>query len=308
MKRLVLVLLLVGCHRRDLPPLSSALLSMGAPSSVAQDAAIGVLGDAATRVEARLRGGAAPAEALNAVVFDELHFEREVKEADPRFMRLAQVLADRKGSCLGLAAVYLALGERLGPAHHFAVEGILVPGHLFVRVGGRNVELLRRGEQMPDQWYREKYEIPEKDAPAYLRPLAPAELLGLYDYNIGNDLRLQGRFVEAGPASTRGRRSVRVDRDDFQVGARKQRRRDRQQPIVRAHQRMLAPGRQSGAETLLEERDAVGQGCGGKDNMVELEPGRRRCVHVHGPCYRLTSCPAQTETSPHYPQGVAILP
>jgi regulator of sirC expression with transglutaminase-like and TPR domain len=203
MRKLLLLLLVVGCHRRDLPPLTAALMSMGAPSSSAQDAAAGVLADAATRIEARLRGGAAPAEAMNAVVFEELHFEREVKEADPRFMRLAPVLSARKGSCLGLAAVYLALGERLGPAHGFAVEGILVPGHFFVRVGGRNVELLRRGEHMPDEWYREKYEIPAKDAPAYLRPLGPAEILGVYDYNVGNDLRLQGRFVEAAVAYRR---------------------------------------------------------------------------------------------------------
>jgi len=203
MRRLLLLLLLAGCHRRDLPPLTAALVGMGAPSSTAQDAAAATLADAATRVEARLRAGAAPADALNAVVFDELRFEREVKDKDPRFMRLTQVLADRKGSCLGLAALYLALGERLGPAHGFSVSGVLVPGHFFVRVGSRNVELLRRGEEMPESWYRERYEVPEKDAPAYLRPLAPAEVLAVFDYNTGNDLRLQGRFVEAAVAYRR---------------------------------------------------------------------------------------------------------
>jgi regulator of sirC expression with transglutaminase-like and TPR domain len=199
----LLVLVAPGCRHRDLPPLTAALLSIGGSSSTARDTAASALADAVARVEARLRAGAAPADALNAVVFDELHFEREVKEADPRFMRLAQVLADRRGSCLGLAALYLALGERLGPAHGFAVSGVLVPGHFFVRVGERNVELLRRGEQMPDAWYREKWEVPEKDAPAYLRPLSPAEVLAVFDYNIGNDLRLQGRFVEAAVAYRR---------------------------------------------------------------------------------------------------------
>jgi regulator of sirC expression with transglutaminase-like and TPR domain len=204
MRRLALVLLVVaGCHRRDLPPLTVILVAMGAPSSSAQDAAAATLADASTRVENRLRAGAAPADALNAVVFDELHFEREVKDLDPRFMRLTQVLAERKGSDLGLAALYLALGERLGRAHGFSVNGVLVPGHLFVRVGNRNVELLRRGEEMPDRWYREKYDVPEKDAPAYLRPLAPAEVLAIFDYNTGNDLRLQGRFVEAAVAYRR---------------------------------------------------------------------------------------------------------
>src|SRR5207249_11985266 len=122
---------------------------------------------------------------------------REISDRDLRWMRLSDVLAAHRGSCLGLAALYLALGERLGPAHGFTVDGVLVPGHLFVRVAGHNVELLRRGEEMPDSWYRGKYEVPDKDAPAYLRPLAPPEVLAVFDYNIGNDLRVQGRFVEA---------------------------------------------------------------------------------------------------------------
>jgi len=203
MRALLVLALLAGCHRRDVPPLTAALIAMGGQSSSAQDASAATLADAAARVETRLRAGAAPADALNAVVFDELRFEREVKSQDVRFMRLGPVLKDRKGSCLGLAALYLALGERLGPAHGFAVNGVLVPGHFFVRVGARNVELLRRGEEMPEAWYREKYEIPAKDAPAYLRPLEPAEVLAVFDYNTGNDLRLQGRFVEAAVAYRR---------------------------------------------------------------------------------------------------------
>jgi regulator of sirC expression with transglutaminase-like and TPR domain len=168
-----------------------------------RNAAADALDGLAAKVQTHLRAGKAPADALNAVVFGELGFQREVDDKDPRFMRLPLVLADRRGSCLGLASLYLALGERLGPAHGFTVDGILAPGHLFVRIGDRNVELLRRGEEMPDSWYRERYEIPEKDAPAYLRPLNPAEIMAVYDYNIGNDLRLQGRFVEAAIAYRR---------------------------------------------------------------------------------------------------------
>jgi len=199
----LLLLLLIGCRGRAQPPLTTAILSLGAPPSSARNAAADALDDIAAKVEARLRAGSAPADALNAVVFDELGFQREINDKDPRFMRLPLVLADRRGSCLGLAGLYLALGERLGPAYRFTVDGILVPGHFFVRVGDRNVELLRRGEQMPDSWYRQRYEIPEKDAPAYLRPLNPAEVMAVYDYNIGNDLRLQGRFVDAAIAYRR---------------------------------------------------------------------------------------------------------
>ena len=200
MKRALLILMLaLGCRGRPQPPLTTAFLSLGAPSSSERHAAVRALDDLAARVQARLRAGAAPADALNGVVFEELKFQREVNDRDLRFMRLPLVLADHRGSCLGLGALYLALGERLG----VKVDGVLVPGHFFVRVSDRNVELLRRGEQMPDSWYRERYEVPAEGAPAYLRPLAPAEIMAVFDYNIGNDLRLQGRFVEAAVAYRR---------------------------------------------------------------------------------------------------------
>jgi regulator of sirC expression with transglutaminase-like and TPR domain len=189
------------------PPLTSALLEVGEPTPRERAAALEEIGRLAAAVEARLRAGLAPAEALNAVVFGERGFAREVDDTDPRFMRLAAVLAARRGSCLGLAAVYLALGERLGPAHGFGVAGVLVPGHLFVRVvdagGARDVELLRGGERMPERWYREKYQIPEPTPAAYLRPLRPAEVLAVLDYNLGNDHRGQGRLDEAARAYRR---------------------------------------------------------------------------------------------------------
>jgi tetratricopeptide (TPR) repeat protein len=198
---LLALVLLVGCHHRDPPPLTRALLAIGAPSKRERDAADDALTAIAARVEPRLRAGEAPARALAAVVFDELGFQREVNEVDLRFQRLPLVLASHRGSCLGLGALFLALGERLGPAHGFAVAGVLVPGHFFVRVAGHNVELLRRGEEMPDRWYLDRYEVP--DAPEYLRPLAPAEVLAVYDYNVGNDLTLQGRFADAAGAYQR---------------------------------------------------------------------------------------------------------
>jgi regulator of sirC expression with transglutaminase-like and TPR domain len=205
MKRALLALVVIagaGC-RPEGPPLTSALLSIGAPPSSQRRAAAATLEAIAQQIDQRLRAGTAPAAAMNAVVFDQLGFEREVDDRALRFMRLTDVVQSRRGSCLGLAALYTALGERLGPAHGFTVDGVLVPGHLFVRVGGHNVELLRRGEEMPDDWYRSKYQVPATDAPAYLRPLSPPELLAVFDYNIGNDLRLQGRFVEAAVAYRR---------------------------------------------------------------------------------------------------------
>jgi regulator of sirC expression with transglutaminase-like and TPR domain len=181
--------LLAGCRR---PSVTEALMA-GADADARR-----VLEEVVGRVEVGLRGKPA-AEVLRDVVFGELGFSREVDDPDLRFMRLPAVLTQRRGSCYGLGALFVALGDRLGRAHGFTVAAVLVPGHLFVRVqdaaGGHNLELLRRGEMMPESWYRQRYEIP--DAPEYLRPLDAREFLAVFDYNVGNDLRQRGRLEEA---------------------------------------------------------------------------------------------------------------
>ena len=185
-------------------PFTRALLAAGEDSDAR--AALEALGKIAGRVqdEMRRRPGEGRLEILNRTIFEQLAFAREIDDSDPRFMRLASVIDARRGSCLGLGALYLALGEWLGPGAGFAVHGVLVPGHFFVRVvegGGapRNAELLRRGEQMPESWYRERYQLPAEGqvAPAYLRPLTPAEVLAVFDYNVGNDLRRRGKLPAA---------------------------------------------------------------------------------------------------------------
>jgi regulator of sirC expression with transglutaminase-like and TPR domain len=204
----LLVVLAAGC-RRTPGPLTEALLATGGPTDQARADLDGV----ARRVEVALRArpGVPAGQVMSEVVFGELGFSREVDDPDPRFMRLPAVLADRRGSCYGLAALFVALGERLGPVHGFSVAGVLVPGHFFVRVtdraGARNVELLRRGEAMPEAWYRQRYQVPPHGAPAYLRPLAARELLAVFDYNLGNDLRIRGRLAESAAAYARAARA-----------------------------------------------------------------------------------------------------
>ena len=141
------------------------------------------------QVEAARAGGLGPVEALNQVVFEKVGFSREIEERGGRFMLLPPVLESHRGSCVGLGSLYLVLAERLGwPAH-----GVLVPGHFFVRVeeagAPRSVELLRRGETMPESWYRQKYSVPEEAPSAYLRPLAPEEVVSVVHFNLGNEAR-----------------------------------------------------------------------------------------------------------------------
>jgi tetratricopeptide (TPR) repeat protein len=150
------------------------------------------LQDIAAAVEQRHRRTRADvADDINALVFGEFKFQREIESTASRFFQLSSVLRDRRGSCLGLGALYLAIGERIG----IPLDGILLPGHFFVRTrgpGGHNVELLRRGETMPDEWYRKKYGPWPEPRSAYFRPVTVSELGAIHWYNRGNDLRAAG--------------------------------------------------------------------------------------------------------------------
>lgn len=139
---------------------------------------------------------------LNAVVFGELGFQREIESTDVRYFRLPSVVTERRGTCVGLGALYLVLAERLGSP----LDAVMVPGHFFVRTRGgapRNVELLRRGEAMPDAWYRSKYgPWPDGDRP-YFRPLTLPEIAAVHRFNLGNHLRATRDLAGAAAAYTR---------------------------------------------------------------------------------------------------------
>jgi regulator of sirC expression with transglutaminase-like and TPR domain len=144
--------------------------------------------------------------ALNTSVFHALGFEREVNDRALAFMFLPSVLKSRRGGCVGLGMLYLSLAELLG----LRMECIVRPGHLYVRApdakGHTNVELLRKGEAMPDDWYENRFPIPGGRAPAYGRPLSHDELFGVVAYNVGNDRQAHGRLPEARRAFERATR------------------------------------------------------------------------------------------------------
>jgi regulator of sirC expression with transglutaminase-like and TPR domain len=147
--------------------------------------------------------GADGSAAIVRVLFDELGFAREVERTDLRFVFLPSVLRERRGSCVGLGTLYLALGEALG----FATQGVLMPGHFYVRQQSPgalcNVELLRRGQAMSDGWYRKRFPLPSGATGYYASPLTTEQVLGVIEYNVGNERRRQQRFVEAEAAYAR---------------------------------------------------------------------------------------------------------
>ena len=200
----------LGCRQsateRPPGPIVSALFALSAEFGADAEAttrAFASLQDIALQVEKRhARSHADVADDINAVIFGELGFAREIDSRATRFFQLSSVISERRGNCLGLSALYLAIGERMGVPLH----GVLLPGHFFVRTrnpGRHNVELLRRGEAMPDDWYRKKYgPWPEVDS-AYFRPVTVTELVAVHWYNRGNDLRAAGDLAAAEAAYAR---------------------------------------------------------------------------------------------------------
>ncbi len=203
----------LGCTRgptqRPPGPITSALFALSAEFGADADAttrAFASLQDIALRVEKRHANSHADVtEDITAVVFGELGFEREIDSAATRFFQLSTVIGERRGNCLGLGALYLAIGERMG----VPLDGVLLPGHFFVRTRGpghHNVELLRRGEAMPDDWYRKKYGPWPEVGSAYFRPVTVTELVAVHWYNRGNDLRAAGALAAAEAAYARASR------------------------------------------------------------------------------------------------------
>jgi regulator of sirC expression with transglutaminase-like and TPR domain len=213
MKRRSLLLLLAGsgCHGSGGPALrlGSALveLAVRAAPGAEQQAAQGLrelerLREVTERELAANRGRSL-SELLSELIFGRFGFVREVEDTSLGFVLLPSVLERRRGSCVGLGTLFLALVEGLGGE----ASGIMRPGHFYVRAreagGARNVELLRRGEAMPDAWYARRFPVPGGSAHEYGRPLSVSEVLGVVEYNVGNERRRQLRLPESRAAFSR---------------------------------------------------------------------------------------------------------
>jgi len=163
------------------------------------------LADEAAR-ELRAAPRSSAAAVLSGLIFGRWGFVREVADTSLAFVFLPSVLERRRGSCVGLGTLFLALAEAQG----LSAAGVMMPGHFYVRVQerdrARNVELLRAGEAMPDTWYAERFPIPGGAAREYARPLGRTEVLGVVDYNVGNERRRQGRLRDARGAFARAAR------------------------------------------------------------------------------------------------------
>jgi|GEM_PF-5592864 len=114
---------------------------------------------------------------INAHLYDAGSFAPADDMDDPRGAFLHRVLSTRRGNCLGLSTLYLAVGRRLG-LNLYLVEA---PGHAFIRYTDKklsfNIEATDKGVFVDDDFYRKKFDI-SPNRP-YLRAFSKREELSI---------------------------------------------------------------------------------------------------------------------------------
>jgi tetratricopeptide (TPR) repeat protein len=198
-----LCVVLVACTGRSaapIGPLTAALFALpntwgdAAPAQYALDRLDALVHDVQQRAT---NPGLSQRTALREVVFERHGFAREVDDTSLRFVWLPSVLVQRRGSCVGLGTLYLALAERLG----WKMVAVMVPGHFYVRLyeqgAWHNLELLHAGEELPDAWYTARFPIPGGAAAEYGRGLSTREVSAVIEYDVGAERKRQRRWADA---------------------------------------------------------------------------------------------------------------
>ena len=163
--------------------------------------------DIARRVDKRhQRTQGDVADDINAVVFGELGFEREIDSGATRFFQMSSVLSRRRGSCLGLGALYLAIARapRRAPRRHPSARPLLRAHARCRRATTSSCSAAAR--PCPTTGTRRS----TGRGPGRARPIpvrSPRRELGaIHWYNRGNDLRASGDLAAAEQAYARAAR------------------------------------------------------------------------------------------------------
>jgi len=123
---------------------------------------------------------------INQYLFEELGYGTVANADNPDDLFLHTVMNHRKGYCLSLSILYLALAERIGLPLH----GVVVPGHFFVRydsrIRERNIETTANGAEATDDHYTERHAVPDQGtAGIYMTNLSKLQTLGCLFNNFG---------------------------------------------------------------------------------------------------------------------------
>jgi tetratricopeptide (TPR) repeat protein len=160
------------------------------------------LDDMATEIRSRLTAkgakmGVAAIPVINDYLFDELKFRTIDKADNPDDLFLHSVIDRKRGYCLSLSVLYLAIGERLG----LPLYGVVVPGHFFVRYDDGqirfNIEATSKGGVASDEDYIKKFNVPKDNKTIYITNLNKRQTLGCFFNNLGNVYNDVGNIDQA---------------------------------------------------------------------------------------------------------------
>ena len=156
-----------------------------------------------TRAREAVAGATTPAETierLNRFFFQTEKFQVTYDLSSSDHLLPGQVLAGKKGYCVGLATIYLILAEELD----LPIHAVATPKHVFLRWDDgkfrRNIELFQEGREVPDSDNIREQKIPQTsiDRGVFLANLTDREFLGFIYQNLGVLASQRGGFEESG--------------------------------------------------------------------------------------------------------------
>ena len=134
-----------------------------------------------------LGSGRSAVEALNRKIFGVPGVRASADLRDPCNLLPSRVLERKQGYCVGIAALYLVIAERLG----VPIYAVATPSHVFLRYDdGKtriNIETLQNGASVPDERYIREQKIPESSIHRgiFMRNLTTEEFLAQVHNNLG---------------------------------------------------------------------------------------------------------------------------
>lgn len=169
------------------------------------------LDDLARVVRRRVRGepNVEWVDAINQVLYFDAGFGYDGQDphgvlADNLYLH--RVVQRKKGYCVSLAVLYLALGRRLG----LPIYGVRIPSHFICRFDDgtvrRNIETTDYGIAHPDGYYIRKYRIHPRcvESGVYLKNLTPRQVFADLQNNRGTLRGIHGDWHGALSAFSRG--------------------------------------------------------------------------------------------------------
>ena len=160
------------------------------PATVGQEdlgRTVAKLADQTSAELASRASGPDTVEVLNRFVFTRLGIRGSPDLKDPCNLLPSSVLERKQGYCVGIAALYLSLAERL----QLPIYAVATPSHVFLRYDDGttriNIETLQGGASVPDEQYIREQKIPGKSIRrgVFMRNLTTDEFLAQVYSNLG---------------------------------------------------------------------------------------------------------------------------